>query len=66
MRGEISASDFTNSIFIIKDTENKEPDAELLARSEQLKGYLIKDIELSCRTRNCLENAGIDSVGDLI
>ena len=66
LRGEISASDFINSTFITKDTENKKLDAGLLDRSEQLKGLLIKDIELSCRTRNCLENASIDSVGDLI
>ena len=65
LRGEIKASDFLDNIFK-KEAEKETPSQELLSVAEKYKQSLIKDIEMSHRTRSCLEHAGIASIGDLV
>jgi hypothetical protein len=60
--GENTAFDFFNPI----ETQPQSPSPELLARAEEFKAYSIDKMELSVRSWNCLRNAQVNTVGQLI
>lgn len=61
LRGEMTAAEL-----IMKSFTPIPPSPELLAKAEEFKANLLADIDLSARTRHCMEAASIVSIGELI